>query len=192
MLKTYLFSALFLLSVPPIFAIIEMRDTTQEQQCDTIIDKNGSPSVVKIVSISHNKIAYRYCVDGSKGIHYINTDQIQEIKSKTFALEPPKVVNALESAQKALRTVIWGGIGFFALRRLVDDALDSEGYLVAIILIAFFISPIIAIIGLIRGIKALKKAKKENNSKARGLAVLAIGIPILLIILFLLQLKSWY
>ena len=153
MFKLILAPFFFLLTISPTFAIIEFRDTTPMQMCDTIIYQKGIMAVVKILSITDNYVTYKPCDDNSNKSYTVKRTFINDIKSKEF----PKASASYEAnlykkkAKKALRTVI-GLFGGFTLLLFLYSRLDySSNFAWSILLLAFscFIFLLVSIIYLI-------------------------------------------
>jgi hypothetical protein len=180
MLKKVIISLFSLLVVSPIFAVIELRDTTQIPQCDTIIDKNGLASPVKIMAVTSSTIKYTQCSDQSKRIYTIATSNVQDIKSKTFKFEKPVPVTLEKKARKGLVFSIGTALLFLSSMKLVFDS-DSGGGL--FLGLTMLLTPFVLVGLLIHALILRKKAKKAGDKKARELTTGTFVVVILTILL---------
>jgi ribonucleotide reductase beta subunit family protein with ferritin-like domain len=191
----------FLIAMTPIFSMIEFRDTTQLPQCDTIIDKKGVVSVVKISTLTRFAVTYTLCNDTSERIHTRNLEYIQDIKSKTFATNINKIQKKRERkplltrANAALQFVFFGALAFiisfwgFALNIEGDNTSD---FLLTLFLITGIISSIMTFGGFIWCINLLSKAKKEGNKQAANLARWGIFIMSLFSLVVFLLIRALF
>jgi hypothetical protein len=182
MFKKIVLPFFFLLAVSPIFAAIEVRDTTHLPECDTIIDKNGVIAPVKILKVSLSFITYKRCSDNAKRTYIIEVNKVQDIKSKKFTL--PKPIDVFNKAKKAWRFAAIYAILFFAsllsLIPLFQEEDSGKGSILLIIpVLVLFLSPFIIIGSLINSFSALLIAKKAGDKKAQNLAKRGIFFSIL-------------
>jgi hypothetical protein len=126
----------FLLTISPTFAVVEFRDTTPMQICDTIIYNKGIVAVVKILSITDKYVTYKPCDVNTSETYTVKRTYINDIKSNEF----PKASASYEAklykkkAKKALRTVI-GVFGVYMLLLLLYALSGMSSSLASIILI---------------------------------------------------------
>lgn len=167
MLKTVITCLFFLLVVSPIFAAIEMRDTTPLNQCDTIIDKKGVVSPVKILSVGSAYITFTMCGDDVKNTHTIAASQVEDIKSTTFTFEKPKPTPLITQVKRAKTVSIISAITLLLTAAGILDSDSPPQIWAYIFLIAllFFLGGIIYILTLLR--KAKKGGDKEAHKAAR-------------------------
>ena len=164
MFKLILALFFFLLTISPTFAIIEFRDTTPMQMCDTIIYQKGIMAVVKILSITDNYVTYKPCDDNSNKSYTVKRTFINDIKSKEF----PKASASYEAnlykkkAKKAFRTVI-GLFGVFTLLLFLYSRLDfSSNFASSLLLLAGFCF-ILLLVSIIYFIYLLLKVIAKNQ-----------------------------
>jgi lysylphosphatidylglycerol synthetase-like protein (DUF2156 family) len=175
----------FLIAMTPIFSMIEFRDTTQLPQCDTIIDKKGVVSYVKISDLTKTIIKYTLCNDTSKRVYIRNLDYIQDIKSKTSfkKFERKSLLTIAKTASQLIGIGVLvfmaSVLGFFASL----DGSHSSNFLIILSLIIGTIGAIIAFVGFFWCMNILSKAKQEGNKKAANLARSGIIIMSLLLLL---------
>ena len=178
MLKTVITLLFFLLVVSPIFAATEMRDTTPLAQCDTIIDKEGVVSPVKILSVGSAYITFTMCGDDVENTHTIATSEVEDIKSTTFTFEKPKPTPLITQVKRGKTLSI---ISVTVLLLTTAGILDADnppeisGPIFLIALLAF-LSGIIYILTLLR------KSKKAGNKEARKAALKSLLVILLTIL----------
>jgi hypothetical protein len=194
MFKTVFSTLILLLATLPIFAAIEVRDTMPlQQQCDTIIDKNGLASPVRILSVSQFSITYQQCSNSAKKIYTIAANKVQDIKSQTFKFEKPKSVPLLKRAKNALKlAAISFSLFFISILAVAPsfegDSGDSSKWLIVPFII-LLISPFVIVGSFFNSLhiltKALKAKDKKAAAKATGGLILSL-IPILILLLLIL------
>jgi hypothetical protein len=140
----------FLLTISPTFAVIEFRDTTPMQICDTIIYNKGTMAVVKILSITDTYVTYKPCDDNTSKSYTVKRTYINDIKSKEFPNASASYEANLykKKAKKALRTVL-GLFGVFMLLLILFALSELSSSFASIILILagfFFIGLLFSII----------------------------------------------
>jgi hypothetical protein len=194
MLKIVLIPFFLLLNVSSIFAAIEVRDTTPlEQQCDTIIEKNGLSSPVRILSISQLSITYQQCSNSAKKKYTIAVSKVQDIKSQTFKFEKPKSVPLLKRAKNALKLAAIS-VSLFVMSILAvapsfegDSGDDSKWLIIPFIIL--LISPFVIVGSFFNSMIILTKAQKAKDKKAAAKAtgglILSL-IPLLILLLLFL------
>jgi hypothetical protein len=191
MFKTLLTTILIIVAVSPIFAIIAVKDTIPVQVCDTLIDKNGVVSPVRIVSIGAYYIRFKQCSPNAKRITKVERSNIREIKNHTFTSKKP--LSLLKRAELALRTILVStSLFFFSILVLLPsfegDSGDDAKWLV-VPAIALLVLPFVIVGSLFYSISLLVKAKEAKNNKAAKKAttgIIVALIPILLVLRLLL------
>ena len=164
MFKLILIPFFFLLTISPTFALIEFRDTTPIQICDTIIYNKGIVAVVKILSVTDTYVTYKSCDDNSNKSFTVKRTFINDIKSKEF----PKASASYETnlykkkAKKALRTVI-GVFGVFMLLSFLLIRSDSTSTFGSILLLLIGFCFILLLVSIIYFIYLLLKAIGKNQ-----------------------------
>ena len=190
MFKTILTILFFIAVVSPIFAIIEVRDTTPMLQCDTIIEKNGRASTVKILSVGSDYITYKLCSDNVKKIYTVEKRKIQDIKSQTFTLSKPKPIPLFTRAKNGLKLSAASVAVFFvsllAVIPFIDGDSGKDPEWLIIPYIAILLSPFVIVGSFFYNISILIKAKKVGDQKAVDKAIGGIFISLLPILLFLI------
>jgi hypothetical protein len=173
----------------PIFAAIAVRDTTPTQPCDTLIEKNGAASSVKILSVDNVFITYKLCSNNAKRIYTIDRSKIREIKSSTFIQPQAKPIPLLTRAKRAFRTAFISATLFLVSLGLVAPTFggDSgeESILLNMAFIALLITPLIIVGSFFYNISVLDKAQKAKDKKAVDLATGGIIISLLPILIIL-------
>ena len=140
MFKSILILFFFLFTISPTFAIIEFRDTTPVQICDTIIYEKGIVAVVKILSVTDKYVTYKPCNDSTSKSYKVKRTSINDIKSKEFPEASASYQADLykKEAKKALRTVIvLLGVGTLLLSLFLLSVFSSNPAEIFLIL-AFF------------------------------------------------------
>ncbi len=142
MFKSILVLFFFLLTISPTFAIIEFRDTTPIQICDTIIYEKGIVAVVKILSITNKYVTYKPCGDSTSKSYKVKRTSINDIKSKEFPEASASYQANLykKKAKKALRTVIKLFVVCTLSLLLFLGLVFRSNFAVIFLLIAFFCS----------------------------------------------------
>jgi hypothetical protein len=194
MFKTVFTTLILLLATLPIFAAIEVRDTTPlQQRCDTIIDKNGLASPVKILSITQFSITYQQCSNSAKKKYTIEVSKVQDIKSQTFKFEKPVSVPLLKRAKNALKlAAISFSLFFISILAVAPtfegDSGENPKWLVVPFII-LLISPFVIVGSFFNSMniltKALKAKDKKAAAKATGGLILSLVPILLLLFLFL-------
>ena len=178
MVKIILITLFFLITVSPIFAVNEVRDTTPLNQCDTIIDKEGVVSPVKILSVGSAYITFTMCGDDVENTHTIATSQVEDIKSTIFTFEKPKPTPLITQVKRAKTLSI---ISVTVLLLTTAGILDSDnppeisGSIFLIALLAF-------LGGIIYILTLLRKSKKAGNKEARKAARKSLLVTLLTIL----------
>jgi hypothetical protein len=189
MFKTVLLSLFLLFAASPLFAAIEVRDTTPLNQCDTLIDNNGVASPVKIKSVSRFSVTYTQCSDVAKKIYTLETSKVQDIKSKTFTLQKPKPISLIKRANTLFTTSMLSILTFLLSARIILSGFEgdsgNESKLLIVVFFAFIISPIVILISFISSINLWKKARKAGDKKASSLAKSSFFFTLLTILLTL-------
>jgi hypothetical protein len=187
MYKSVLITFFLSLFSLPVFAIVEIRDTTKRLECDTIIDSKGVVSSVKIISQNSTYITYKMCDEEDKKEYTIAINQIKEIKSKSFTLKKANPVSILKKAKKAFNWVAISVIAFLALLVFfltnIRDGSGGESKLIIIPAVAFLLSPFVVLGGFINSISVWFKAKKVGDKQAKGYATWGIILPLLALVL---------
>ena len=188
MFKTLLVTIFIIAAASPIFAIIAVRDTTPVQVCDTLIDKNGVVSPVKIVSIGTDFIQFKQCSPTAKKTLTIERSKIREIKVHTFAQAKP--VPLLKRAKRAFRAALISTLAFFFSILLLipsfeGDSGDKDSNLLIIPEIAVLVTPFVIVGSFLICISLLDKAKKAKDEAAAKAAIGGIIIALIPILLVL-------
>ena len=178
MLKTILIACFLIQDIAPIDAAIEIRDTIPLNQCDTIIDKNGVVSRVKILSVTKSGITYKQCSGNAKRTYTIATYQVESIKSTTFTFEKPQPKPLLTKVKRAKTLPIISGIALLLTTAGILDS-DSPPQILGII----FLLALFAFVGsVIYILTLLRKAKKTGDKEAHKAALKSIFITLLTIL----------
>jgi hypothetical protein len=183
MFKTVLTTLFLIVGVSPIFAIISVRDTMPMQQCDTLIDKEGRISPVRIVSVGTDFITFKQCIEDAKRTYTVKRNAIREIKAHTFTEDKP--VPLLIRAKRARGAAIFGLVLFSVSVGLLIAS--SSGFLILPYL-GLLISPFILVASLFSSIFFLNKAQKAKDTMAAQVAsggIIISLLPILIVILIL-------
>jgi hypothetical protein len=123
--KLILVPFFFLWTIAPTFAVIEIRDTTPTQICDTIVYNQGIVAFVKILSLTDKYVKYKLCDDTTNQSFTMKRTYIRDIKSKEF----PKTSANYQAdvykkkATQALKKVI-GLLGVSMLLLFLASRLD--------------------------------------------------------------------
>lgn len=187
MFKTVFIQVFFLFAFSPIIAAIEVRDTSPILQCDTIIVKDGMVSPVKIISVGNVFITYKQCSNSAIKTYTIETNKVQDIKSKTFSL--PKPIPLLTKAKKALKLALISTVVFFVSLILVIPSFEGDSgegsKLIIIPFIALLVSPFIIVGSFFNSIAVVAKAQKAKDKKAATKATGGLILSLLAILVIL-------
>ena len=164
MLKLILVPFFFLWAISPTFALIEFRDTTPMQICDTIIYQKGIVGVVTILSITDTYVTYKPCGDNTPKSYTVKRTFINDIKSKKFPEASASYEASLykKKAKKALRTVI-GLFGVYTLLIFLFTRSDGISTFASILLLLAYFCFICLVVSIIHYIYLLLKAVGKNQ-----------------------------
>ena len=174
MFKLILVLFFFLLTISPTFAIIEFRDTTPVQICDTIIYKKGIVAVVKILAITDTHVTFKLCDDTTNRPYTVKRKFINDIRAKQFptASAGYEVDVYIRKAQKAFKTAI-GLFGVLILLRFLITRLEEPPpfgiiFLLTLIFIYIFVVATIvySIYFIYLSLKAIRKKKISTRYKS--------------------------
>lgn len=136
------------------------RDTLIQPVCDTIIDKKGTVSAVKIVSITDNIVKFTQCSNPNKKQYSIFLTDVKEIKSNTF--KKPITDPPLKRLKRNLIfALIAAAILAFIVLLIYTGAMFSLGRIMILLVPVLTLTILINVSSALSILKKLEKAKKD-------------------------------